>query len=312
MLTGNSFAFEWEVRLMEGLQNSLGPGAISVISFFSAFGEELLLVLILGFLYWGCDKKMGKAVGLNVLMGLIWNPMIKNVFLRRRPYFDHENIKILRVVDQNADPYDIAAQGFSFPSGHSTNTVIAFGSLAVYKKRVVLFKVLAVVLPLLVGASRVILGVHYPTDVLAGWLLGAIVLVLVSWLQFKVKNKWVLRVILLAVSLPGILYCRTSDYYTSLGMLAGMVLAQPFESRFVRFQSTKVVWKCVLRVAGGVAIYFGANILLKLPFSSAFLESGTLAALGIRTLRYAIIIFLLMGVYPMLFSRRESETAHSV
>ena len=309
---GVTFYLPFEPAFIQSLQELAGSVGSAIAVFFTQASDPIAMVAILGFLYWCVDKEWGLFVGTNMLVGLLWNPMIKNVFLRRRPYFDFEGIRCLKAVDDSADLYDITAQGFSFPSGHSTNTVIAFGSLAVYKKRVVLFKVLAVVLPLLVGASRVILGVHYPTDVLAGWLLGAIVLALVSWLQFKVKNKWVLRVILLAVSLPGILYCRTSDYYTSLGMLAGMVLAQPFESRFVRFQSTKVVWKCVLRVAGGVAIYFGANILLKLPFSSAFLESGTLAALGIRTLRYAIIIFLLMGVYPMLFSRRESETAHSV
>jgi membrane-associated phospholipid phosphatase len=47
--------------------------------------------------------------------------MAKNIALRRRPYFDHESIHILRVVEPEADIYDIAAQGYSFPSGHSTN-----------------------------------------------------------------------------------------------------------------------------------------------------------------------------------------------
>ena len=145
-LTGNTFSFPWEASLMEWLQTHLS-GAVPVISFLSAFGEELIMILILGFLYWWYDKKAGKAIGLSVLMGIVWNPMIKNIFLRRRPYFDHEGIRILRLVEPKADPMDIAAQGYSFPSGHSTNAAAAYGSLALaLKKKWV--SVLAILLPL--------------------------------------------------------------------------------------------------------------------------------------------------------------------
>ena len=134
-LTGNMFSFPWEASLMEWLQTHLS-GAVPVISFFSAFGEELVMILLLGFFYWWYDKKAGKSIGLSVLIGIVWNPMIKNIFLRRRPYFDHADIRILRVVEPKADPMDIAAQGFSFPSGHSTNSVSMYGSIAkTYKKK---------------------------------------------------------------------------------------------------------------------------------------------------------------------------------
>ena len=48
-LTGNTFYFDFEVRLMEFLQNTLGAKAISFFSFFSGFGEEMFLILILGY-----------------------------------------------------------------------------------------------------------------------------------------------------------------------------------------------------------------------------------------------------------------------
>ena len=136
---------------------------ISILSFFSLFGEELLTILILGFLYWSYNKRIGKMVGLSVLAGMVWCPMIKNIVLRRRPYFDHEEIGILRVVEPEADIYDITAQGYSFPSGHSANASSLYGIIAAnIKKR--WMTVLAVVLPLLVGVSRVTVGAHYPTD----------------------------------------------------------------------------------------------------------------------------------------------------
>ncbi len=300
MLTGNSFAFDWEVSLMEWLQTNLGSGVISVISFFSAFGEELLLVLILGLLYWGYDKKMGKAVGLNVLMGLIWNPMIKNVFLRRRPYFGHEGVKILRVVDSSADAYDIATQGFSFPSGHSANAVTVYGSIATQlKKR--WMTCLAVILPLLVGFSRVVVGAHYPTDVLAGWVLGCLSICVVSLLRKAIKNDLALYGVLLLTAIPGLFYCRSTDYFTSLGLMIGFMAGDLFEQKKVRFENTSNNFRCVLRAVGGALVFFALNSLLKLPFPKDFLNSASFASLSVRGLRYAVTAFVLFGIYPMAF-----------
>ena len=55
------------------------------------------------------------------------------------------------------------------------------------------------------------------------------------------------------------------------------------------------------KVIGGAALYFAVNTVLKMPFSSAFLDSGTVAAHLVRVLRYAVVIFVTVGVYPMLF-----------
>ena len=73
---GALFYFDWEMRLMEQLQAALGQSGIGswLLSNLSAFGEQLLLVAIMGFLYWGLDKRFGKYVGVNVLMANVWNP----------------------------------------------------------------------------------------------------------------------------------------------------------------------------------------------------------------------------------------------
>lgn len=299
-LAGNTFDFAWEVGLMEWLQGHLGSGFISVISYLSAFGEELVLIAVLGFIFWGYDKKLGKTVGLNVLMSLIWNPMIKNVFSRLRPYMAHDSIKILRPVDKSADVYDIAAQGFSFPSGHSSNSVTLYGSIAAEKKSKALTWA-AILLPLLVGFSRVVVGAHYPTDVLAGWLLGILSIALVSLLRKKIKNEYALYGVLLVLTLPGLFYCKSADYFTGLGLMLGFIGGAVLEDKKVRFENTKSILRAILRVLGGAAVYFALNTLLKLPFSKEFLNSGSYASLLVRCARYAVIAFVDFGVYPMLF-----------
>ncbi len=305
-LVGNTFFFDWEISLILWLQAHMGSFGTSLASFFSAFGEELACVVVLGFLYWCYDKRFGRFVGLNVLVGIVINPMIKNVFLRRRPYFDTPEIKCLKPVDKHADIHNISAQGFSFPSGHSTNSVTVYGSLPEYRRNKTL-SVIAVVLPLLIGISRFCLGVHYPTDVLVGWLLGAVIIVGLPWLQNKMKNDRRFHCLLLLIGLPGFFYCKSADFFSGYGMLLGFVLAMEFEQKYVDFENIRGALRSVLRLLGGVAVFFGLNTLLKLPFSSEYLNSGMLSALLIRMVRYTLVVFVDMGVYPMVFRYADKK-----
>ena len=301
---GNTFYFDWEVKLMEWLQSGMGPVGAAIAEFLTICGEELVLILLLGFIYWCYDKEFGKFIGVNIVVGLVWNPMLKNVALRRRPYYDHPGIRCIRPADADADPFDIAEQGFSFPSGHSTNAVIAYGSIPVYKRNKYL-TVFGIVMPLLIGLSRVMLGVHYPTDVLVGWLMGLAVVFFVSYLQRKVQRKWILHLILFLTSLPGMLYCKTADYYTCVGLMAGLFLAIAFEEKYVHFENTKVPAECAVRILCGFAVYALCNTLLKLPFPKEFLSSGTTAAFMVRFVRYIIVGFVTLGVYPLAFSKMK-------
>ena len=299
-MTGNTFYFGWEIGLLEWLQAHLSGGLLSFVSFLSMFGEELLAILILGFIYWAWDKEMGKRVGLNVLAASVLNPMAKNIALRRRPYFDHESITIRRVVNPDADIYDVSAQGWSFPSGHSTTSAALFGSVAVETKKA-LFWVLSILLPLLVGFSRMAVGAHYPTDVLFGWLLSVGVIAGVTALRRVIRSEVTLRLIILAVGAVGLIYYRSEHYFSAFGLLLGFVLGGIVEERYVKFDNTRCPIRMVLRVLGGVAVFFVLNTLLKKPFSDEFLDGGTYAALIVRCARYAVISLIDFAVYPILF-----------
>ncbi len=296
--------YDWEMRLMEWLQAHISHSGFGfwLLSNLSAFGEELLLVAVMGFLYWGLNKEFGKYVGINVLVGIVWNPMIKNLVLRLRPYFvPGYDVQLLRLVDSKADAMDVAAQGYSFPSGHSTNAAAAYGSLAAHEKKRKLLWVLAVLLPLLVGFSRVFVGAHFPTDVLCGWILGALIVALIPWLRRKIRNRWLFSAVLLLSALPGFFYCTSNDYFSAFGMLVGFVLAEPFEEKLVRFENTPRLLRCILRTLGGGVLYFGLNEALKMPFSRELLNAGSVLAHLLRSARYTVVIFVLIGVYPMLF-----------
>lgn len=284
-----------------------GAGATAIMGAVTRLGEELVLVGLLVFLYFSYNKEFGKYFGINILVGNVLNPLVKNIFLRARPYMVSDRIECLWPVDGGADPMDIAAQGYSFPSGHSMNSLIAYGSVARYLKRRWAW-IAAAALTLLVGLSRVTLGVHFPTDVAVGWLLGAAVLLLIPLLRQKIGNDKVFFLLLLLLGLPGMFYCRSNDYFSVYGLMLGVLSGFLFEERRVKFEDTRSPLFRALRPIGGLAVFLGLNTLLKLPFSADFLEAGELGACLVRTARYALVSFVTVGLYPILFRPIERRS----
>lgn len=290
----------WEANLIEWLQTSLS-GAADFAKYFDFFGAEMgLLILVLVVMFcW--KKKAGQKLALIVSCVNLWLPMIKSVVLRPRPYMEYpDRVKPLALSDESAAAMDVAAQGYSFPSMHSASIPAVYFWLAKEAKKNWLW-IVAGALTVLVGVSRVVAGMHYPTDVLAGWILGFAVIGVFMLLDRYVHNEWLYYLILLISALPGLFYVRTTDYFTALGCLIGAVAAFPFERKYVNFKNTRRIPAMLLRVFGAVLIYLVVNKLLKLPFDKQFLAGTSLAAFLIRTARYAIIMFLIMGVYPKAF-----------
>ena len=291
---------EWEADLIERMQAGLG-NAEGFAKYFDFFGAEtglLLLVLIVMFCW---KKEAGQKLVLIVACVNIWLPMIKSVVLRPRPYMEYpDRVKPLALSDKNASPMDVAAQGYSFPSMHSASVPAVYFSLAKEAKKSWLM-IAAGVLTLLVGISRVAAGMHYPTDVLSGWILGFAVIGVFTLLERYIHKEWLYHLILLISALPGLFYVRTADYYTALGCLSGAIAASRFERKYVNFENTQRIPAMIMRVLGALLIYLVVNKLLKLPFDSEFLAGTSLAALLVRTVRYALILFLIMGVYPKAF-----------
>ena len=159
----------------------------------------------------------------------------------------------------------------------------------------------ALCLACVIGFSRLYVGVHYPTDVFFGWALGALIVFGMPWLQGKFKSKKVFYAIIFCVSLIGCFWCRTDDYYTGLGMMAGFFIGDIFEEKYVNFESTRNAGECIVRLLLGGGLFLALNVGLKLPFPKELLASATPLSFFIRTARYAVTLFIEIGVLPMLF-----------
>jgi undecaprenyl-diphosphatase len=123
----------------------------------------------------------GVIAAFVVGLASLGNSLIKAAVARQRP-------DIIEAI--------VSEPGYSFPSGHSALGMVGWGVLAVLVSRTRLPRVVRVaaitgmaVLVLLIGVSRVYLGVHYPTDVIAGWILGGVIVLLYARLTRTVSME---------------------------------------------------------------------------------------------------------------------------
>ena len=291
---------KWEADLITFLQENLASFNATFSKLFAFFGSEegLLLLMLIAFFCW--KKESGKKLILTVVPMIAWMAMIKAVVKRPRPYMEYpETIKPLALVDDAAGAQDITAQGYSFPSMHSGTVAASYFTLAKDIKEK-WATILAAFLTIAVGISRVAAGMHYPSDVLAGWLIGFAAIGIYSYLEKHIENENQRSLILLISTIPGLLFVRTQEYFTILGMMIGSTLAFIFEEKYVNFQPTGKILFMILRVAGAFAIFLVLNTLLKMPFDPAYLASDNIGALLIRT-------FVIIGVYPLLFRYFEKN-----
>lgn len=143
---------------------SLGAWLELPMRFFTFLGYENFFFIVLPFLYWSVDTRLGLRVGLVLLSGTFLNAFFKLAFALPRPYWVSS-----QVYPYSSDPT------FGLPSAHAQNAVAQWGIIAdaVHKRWA---WILATLLAFLIGFSRLYLGVHFVWDVIAGWLLGGILL----------------------------------------------------------------------------------------------------------------------------------------
>lgn len=134
---------------------------------FDFLGEGGICLIILGFLLLAFPQT--RRAGASVLLALALGAICTNVFLkpltaRPRPY---DGVPLLRQWWRECG--GIPEKGYSFPSGHSTAAMSSMSALYFAGRR---RRAVWLVFPLLMALSRLYLVVHYPTDVIAGLLIG--------------------------------------------------------------------------------------------------------------------------------------------
>ncbi|MBG6088335.1 phosphatase PAP2 family protein [Actinomadura viridis] len=153
-------------------------GVMHVLSFIGSAAFYLPLLVVL---YWCVDSRLGARAAVVLSLGSALNTWLKLLLHDPRPFW----------TDRSITGHEPRAS-FGMPSGHAQNGVVLWGYLASRTRRRALWAG-AALLVVLIGISRIVLGVHSPGQVLAGWGIGAGFLAAVLWLEPRVVPWWQAR-----------------------------------------------------------------------------------------------------------------------
>lgn len=284
------------------LQGFQSGGLTAVMRFLSYLGTEYFFLLLLPFLYWVVSKRWGVMVGLSLLFSSYLVGIFKWTFNIPRP----PSPPVTHLWTETSP---------SFISGHATTAMAVWGTLASLVQRL-WFWLIAGILIFGIGFSRLYLGVHYPLDVVAGWLMGA----LVAWAVLGLAPRfgrslgaWPAAVALLGalgVSLLMILlhpgWPETKQWPAPNaiqlgGILFGMLSGLIWDSKALHFRVDGPWWQRLLRLLVGLLLVALCYLLPKWVVPSLDATPGL--AVAVRFLRYALVGLTVSGLAPWLFKR---------
>lgn len=308
-----------QIDVLLYLQNIRTNCSVFIDKFFlsiTVLGEYWLPTIVCAIAYWCIDFRAGiylfSLEGINVIVSHFFK-MIACVY---RPW----------VLNSSLHPSELAipyAKGYSFPSGHSCMSSSVWGGLAYLFRKNKLLMFLLIGLILLIGFSRLWLGVHTPQDVISGFAIGIILIFVINriidWAE-KDKNRYLYLLaiidILAVLSMVYVAYFNTyrMDYINgkllvdpikqiyitfivngyTLGLINGVFLCR----RFFPFNPKDVSVK--RRIIRGIIGSIGILTLMKMTLGYVVMNTIDLKIAFSLMFMIGIVITL---IYPIIFSR---------
>lgn len=289
-----------------------------VMAAITFLGDEEFYVFAFPFILWSLHRTVGVHLGFLFLLSVGLNDVLKIAGRTPRPSFVDPSLGLRHET------------AFGMPSGHAQNAVVVWGFLAWVVRRWWAWA-MAGVLMLLLGFSRLQLGVHFPIDTVVGWSIGAtLLLAYVYWregigrwvaamtprrqvrLAFLVSIAMIgasvaVRLILLGWELPAHWIgvdpthppMRVTGVVTPAATLFGFGAGLVFIRNRGGFSAAGPVWKRLLRypvgLVGITAVWYGLG--------EIFPGGDDPIALLYRYLRYSLIGMWVGGLAPLIFVR---------
>jgi membrane-associated phospholipid phosphatase len=274
---------------MEGLLNwgidvvlwfqQFSPALDVPFKILTSLGDKEFFLLLMPLIYWSVDRQAGARLFMLLLLSACLNEVVKLLVDQPRPF--KYDPRVLKLVHEESG---------GFPSGHTQSAVVVWGYLAWRFKKQFLW-LLAGFLIVAIPLSRIYLGAHFPTDLIGGYAIGALLLFLFLRLDTTVASWFAKKGILfqlgatfgLPVLLILLIPSGNEDLLSAAGALAGVATGMVLERRWVRFSTGGLRWQQVIRYVLGVVILFAVWFGLRLAFKQ--LEPADLY----RIIRYALV-----------------------
>lgn len=292
--------------ILWNIQSLRTPFLDFFFSWITRLGEETILILVFCLVFWCINKRTGYVVGISFFFSALLVQGMKIVFRIPRPWTHDPRILVLGA--------ETAATGYAFPSGHTQNAAAWLGALAACTKKKLL-RYTFIILALLVGFSRLYLGVHFLSDVLVSLVISFAVVLLVCKIlphDFTDKKKELVLPIIIAVFAAIVVVIITYLYHNEItefsqlrdaviaaGAAFGFVIGMYVERVYIQFSvKTKniplQVGKFIFGMVGVIAFQEGFRIL-----GSGLIATGA---------RYFLIVMWILIIYPLIIKKCFNKT----
>ncbi len=216
-------------------------------------GDQEYYMIVIPLLYWLWNKDFGIRFSLVFVTSIYLNTAIKYNYMTERPDL------AVRLIEED---------GFSFPSGHAQGNTAFWGYLAREIDRRWAYGTAAVLI-VLVAFSRVYLGVHYPVDIIAGVLIGLLILTGFEFLQRKYTLEMSGRRYVLFTGGTVLLLFLNQSFGLApvvLGYILAALWGYRLEKQVVKFVEQAAWWQQILKAVIGLGILFGLRVVTRTLF----------------------------------------------
>ena len=290
-----------DIWLILSLQ-SLGDWFTPIMSFFTWLGYPQAYMILIAIIYWSIDRSLGLRLAIFLPVVASLNSILKQALVSPRPYWLDPGIEAIRV-----------SNGFGMPSGHAQASTVWLYAAACLRKRGFWF--LAIAVAFLVGMSRIYLGVHFPSQVLAGWLTGILVVILfvklegriLSWFLNKTLGRqvlWIGGITLLIWVLGGIFVYLQRDWEMPLEWIRNA--ADDLTGRDETILSSVGMGA----VAGNAGGFLGVSLAALLSHRKGGFDAGGTA--WIRILRSVAGVLCFIALYSLILWIAPPESKESL
>lgn len=259
-------------EILSQLENGLGleiilwfqswrtPGVQTFFELITHSGSTIFFLLVLPAVYWCWDTALGRRVVILFSFSVWFTQWLKEWWQRPRPAAISPEVQAA-----------VDAPDFGIPSGHALIITALWGAIAWHVRRRWVI-IVAIIYVFLVSLSRMVLGVHFPQDVVAGLILGLLLLATYVWLEpslsawFSGQGIWkqiglVVGTSALLLVIHPLIFPDRSGYGLrvatgSVGVLLGGGIGFVIEAHFLGMDAGGTWWKRVLRYLLGIFVLF--------------------------------------------------------
>lgn len=291
------FYFSWEVYLILFMQNSLPGSVLGCFGIIADVVSKNVLALLFISVYLAYNKEWGKFTLLSLGVAGVCCEFIKVNVARLRPYAVVDKIKCLHPNVAGQDPLNFKIQGYSFPSGHTMMATNLFLAIPIYIRNT-LYITIGLIGVFIIALSRVGLGVHFPTDTIAGFIFALAIILILSRIFDRFENRAYLYLGIVALSLVGILFCPEISYIKYVALVMGISLGFLFEEKYVNFENPKSKRDGLVRFGGAIILF--ALLFVLFPKLAGNTDL-------VKCIVHFLSTFIMLAIYPLVFKKIDRD-----